>query len=298
MTKNAFITGATGFIGHHLCNKLYEEGYRIIAVGRKDENRIKCNEFYTCNLNNIPWNDIPNIDICFHLGANNDTLEKNESLINNSNYYNAISLFKNLLNKNCEQFVYSSSCSVYGNEKTPFVEDKTNLSPLNLYSKSKLMFEKFAQDFAKLNKINCVGLRYTNVYGTHEKHKGHRASMIYQLIQKFHKNEKPKLFKDGEQKRDWVFVKDVVEANLLASKYNSSDIFNVGSGNTVSFNEIIKILQKATGKYINPEYIDCSFENSFQKNTTISLEKAKSKLKYSPLYKVDEGIQEIKVKIF
>ena len=82
MTKNAFITGATGFIGYHLCNKLYEEGYKIIAVGRKDENRIKCNEFYTCGLNKIYWEDIPNIDICFHLGANNDTLEKNEELMN------------------------------------------------------------------------------------------------------------------------------------------------------------------------------------------------------------------------
>lgn len=297
MLKNVLVTGATGFIGYHLCNKLYEEGYRIIAVGRKDENRIKCNEFYTCNWNNIPWEEVPNIDVCFHLAANNDTLEKNEAFMNNSNYYAPISLFKKLLDKKCSQFVYSSSCSVYGNENKPFSEDSVNLNPLNVYAKSKLMFEKFAQDFAKLNKVNCVGLRYSNVYGTHETHKNRRASMIHQLIQKFSRNEKPKLFKDGNQKRDWVFVKDVVDANLLASKYNKSDVFNIGSGNSVSFNEIIKILQKKTGKNIEPEYIDCSFEDQFQTDTTLSLDKSRSKLKYNPLYKLDEGIQEIKNKL-
>jgi len=290
MTKNVFITGATGFVGYHLCNKLYEQGYKIIAAGRKDENRIKCNELFTCNLNNIPWEEIPNIDVCFHLGANNDTLEKNESFMNDSNYYAPISLFKKLLNKKCSQFVYASSCSVYGNEAAPFIEDFTSTNPLNVYAKSKLMFEKFAQEFGKLNKVNCIGLRYSNVYGTHESHKGRRASMIYQLIKKFHKNETPKLFKDGEQKRDWVFVKDVVEATLLASKYNKSDIFNIGSGDSVSFNDIIKILQNKINKSIKPEYIDCSFKNEYQKDTTLSLEKSKSKLKYSHLYKVDEGI--------
>lgn len=297
MIKNAFITGATGFIGHHLCNKLHKEGYRIIAVGRKDENKIKCNEFYTCNLKNIPWGDVPNIDICFHLGAFNDTLEKNESLMMNVNYHNAVNLFKNLLEKNCSQFVYSSSCSVYGNSSSPFIEDSTNLKPLNAYAKSKLMFEEFAKNFARLKKVNCVGLRYTNVYGTHEGHKGRRASMVYQLMHKFLRNEKPRLFKNGEQKRDWVFVEDVVDANLLASKYNQSDIFNIGSGNVVSFNEIIRILQKKLFKNINPEYIDCPFENEFQKDTTVSLEKSKSKLKYNPLYKLDEGIQEMKIKL-
>lgn len=296
MTKNIFITGATGFIGYHLCNKLYEEGYRIIAVGRKDENRIKCNEFYTCNLNNIPWQDIPNIDACFHLSANNDTLEKNESFMKSINYYTPISIFKKLLSKNCSQFVYSSSCSVYGNELPPLKED-SNPNPLNPYAESKLMFEKFAQEFARLNKVNCIGLRYSNVYGTHEAHKGRRASMIYQLIQKFYKNEKPKIFKDGEQRRDWVFIKDVVDANLLALKYNKSDIFNVGSGHSISFNDIIKIIQKKTGKNIDPEYIDCPFKDKYQNNTTLSLEKSKTKLKYNPLYKVDEGIQEINIRL-
>lgn len=297
MTKTVFITGATGFIGYHLCNKLYEEGYKIIAVGRKDENRIKCHEFYNCSLSNIPWNDIPNIDICFHLAANNDTLEQNESIMNNSNYYAPISVFKRLTEKNCSQFVYSSSCSVYGNEPSPLTENITNTNPLNVYAKSKLMFENFAQDFSKTKRVNCIGLRYSNVYGTHEAHKGRRSSMIHQLIQKFSKNEKPKLFKSGEQKRDWVFIKDVIDANILASKHTKSDIFNIGSGDSVSFNEIIKILQKKTGKKIEPDYIDCPFEHKYQKDTTLNLDKSKTKLKYNPLYKIDDGIQEIKMKL-
>jgi ADP-L-glycero-D-manno-heptose 6-epimerase len=93
-----------------------------------------------------------------------------------------------------------------------------------------------------------------------------------------------------------VLFRSVIDANILASKYKGSDIFNIGSGQAVSFNEIIKILQKITGKNINPDYIDCPFENTFQKDTRVSLDKSKSKLKYNPLYKVDEGIQEIKSK--
>ena len=291
MNKNAFVTGSTGFIGYHLCKRLNDEGYRIIAVGREDENKIECGEFYS-SYGEIIWEDIPSIDVCFHLGANNDTLEKDECLMNNENYHSSISLFERLLKKGCPQFVYSSSCSIYGKGKPPLKEENPP-DPLNPYARSKLMFENFANHFAKSNRVNCVGLRYSNVYGTHEGHKGRRASMIYQLIQNFRKDERPKLFKYGEQKRDWVYVRDVVDANLLASTYQESDIFNIGSGDSVEFNQLIDIMQKNMKNKISPEYIDCPFEDAFQNDTTISLDKSKSKLKYSPAYRVDRGVNEI-----
>jgi ADP-L-glycero-D-manno-heptose 6-epimerase len=297
MNKKVFVTGATGFIGHHLCNKLYEDGYRVFAAGRKDENKIKCHEFHTCNLRNIPWDDLPKIDICFHLAANNDTLCKKESEIMDINYHASINLFKKLSERGCSKFVYSSSCSVYGNQPTPFNEDSTSLEGLNHYAKSKIAFEKFAKEFSFRSKAVCVGLRYTNVYGTNESHKKHRSSMVSQIIQRIHKNERPVLFKDGNQERDWVYVNDVVDANLLASKYDQTDIFNIGSGKVASFNSLVSLVNKKMNKTIFPEYIECNFKESYQSNTAVSIDKARSKLRYSPNYSIEDGIQDMKIKL-
>jgi len=296
MAKNVLITGATGCIGYHLCDKLYEDGYKVIATGRKDENKIKCHEFYTCNLKNIPWDELPNIDVCFHLAANTDPAEKSESYMMDTNYYTPMSVFKRLIDKNCRQFVNSSSFSVYGNQSGSFSED-SQTKPTNNYGKSMVDFEKFLTNFARTNRVNCINLRYSNVYGTYECYKNNKASMIHQLIYKFSKNEKPRIFKDGEQKRDWVYVKDVIDANILASNYQKSDTFNIGSGESISFNSLIVILNKKTGKGIQPEYIDYPFGEKYQNDMVLNLDKSKSKLKYHPRYSVEDGIQDIKLKL-
>lgn len=297
MNKNAFVTGATGFIGYHLCNRLYEEGYRVFAAGRKDENKIKCHEFYTCNLRNIPWGEMPKIDICFHLAANNDTLNRKESEVMDTNYYASVYVFRSLSDKGCSRFVYSSSCSVYGSQTGPFFEDSTTPCGKSPYARSKIEFENFTKGFSSRNNAICVGLRYTNVYGTHEAHKKKRSSMINQIMYKMSKNEKPILFKDGNQSRDWVYVSDVVDANILSSRHNKTDIFNIGSGSVASFNKLVSLINKGMNKTVTPEYIDCPFKDSFQDYLSVNLEKSKLKLKYSPKYTVEDGIQEIKVKL-
>jgi len=297
MNKNVLVTGATGFIGYHLCDRLYEDGYRVFALGRKDENKIKCHEFYTSNLRNVPLKDLPKIDICFHLAANNDTLSKKESDMMEANYHSSSFLFKGLSELGCNRFVYASSCSVYGNQPVPFVEGETPLEGLNFYAKSKIAFEKFIKDFASRTKSVCVGLRYTNVYGTHELHKKKRSSMISQIIQKVHRGENPVIFKDGSQDRDWVYVNDVIDANLLASRYGESEIFNIGSGDVVSFNNLVALISKKMNKKVSINYVECPFQGAFQRHNSVSLDKSRNKLKYLPRYKVDEGIQDIKFRL-
>lgn len=296
MNKNALITGATGFIGYHLCDRLYEDGYRVFAFGRKDENKIKCHEFYTSNLRNIPWRELPKIDVCFHLASNEDIYSKNEADLFDTNAHAASNLFRNLSEGGCKRFVYSSSCSVYGNQTSPFEESLPAASGLSLYAKSKAAFEKFASSFSSRTGAICIGLRYTEVYGTHELHKKHK-SLVNQVIYKIHKNESPKIFQDGEQKRDWVYVSDVVESNILASRYGSSDVFNIGSGDVLSYNQIIEAINKKMGKSISPLYADPPASEYFQSDASVSLDKARSKLKYVPRYKFEDGLQELKVKL-
>lgn len=292
--KTIFVTGATGFIGYHLCNRLFQEGHRIIACGRKGENKIKCHEFYP---KKIIWEDIPKIDLCFHLAANNDTLNNNNQEMMSSNFYFAAHVFKNLLNKDCANFVYASSCSVYGNQPNPFIEDKTQIDPLNAYASSKVKFEEFTSEFSKRNRVSCIGLRYTNVYGTHEHHKNKRSSMIHQIVNSISRGLKPKIFHDGLQIRDWVYIDDVIDANMLAASHNKSDIFNIGSGHTVTFKMLVGIINKCLNKNIDIEYVKCYFQDKYQNNTTVSLEKSKKNLGYNPKFKIDEGIQDMKSKL-
>ena len=181
--KKALVTGATGFIGYHLCKRLYQDGYFVIAVGRNDENTPFCHKLYREPFDNLPFNSFKEIDICFHQAANNNTLESSLDIMQQANVIEPSNLFRNLLQQNnCKNFVYASSCSIYGNQQTPFVETKTPAKPLNSYAVSKLNFENFANDFAIENNVKAIGLRYSNVYGPNEEHKGKRASMIHQII--------------------------------------------------------------------------------------------------------------------
>jgi len=296
MSKKVFVTGATGFIGHHLCNKLYEEGYRVFASGRKDENKIKCHEFHTCSLRNIPWDEIPKIDVCFHLAANNDPRCKKESDFMDINYHSSINIFKNLAERGCSRFIYSSCCSVYGDQSASLNEETSPLSGSSYYSKSKIAFEKFIKDFSSRTKSICVGLRYSNVYGTHESHKRFLSSAISQIIQRVQRNERPKIFGDGNQEKDWVYVNDVIDANILASKYDQTDVFNIASGVNVSFNRILSIVNKRMNKNLAPEYIESKSEEKAV-SPQISIEKARNKLRYVPNYTVEDGVQDIKMRL-
>ena len=292
--STALVTGATGFIGHHLCRELYAKGHEVIAIGTKGENHPICSKFYQLDLDGVPWNLLPNIDICFHQAANNDTTDMDMDNMLRSNVTAPSNLFYRLVKeKKCKQFVYASSCSVYGNQPVPYVERKTKTEPLNPYAKSKLLFEQFAENFSVEQNVNTVGLRYSNVYGPGENHKGKRASMITQLLQIMLKEERPKIFKFGEQLRDWVYIQDVVNANILASQYHYSNVFNVGAGEAASFNLLIDLINNELCTKLEPEYIDCPFLYAYQANTQLDLNHSKSCLKYEPKYTVVNGIKKL-----
>jgi ADP-L-glycero-D-manno-heptose 6-epimerase len=292
MSKTALITGATGFVGSALCNTLYADNWNVIAIGSKNENNPLRHKFIELNLDGISWDLIPNIDVCFHQAANNDTTDLDVENMIRSNLTAPSNLFCYLAKeKKCKQFVYASSCSIYGNKPVPYIEQLTEPNPLNPYAYSKLLFEKFAEKFAIEYNVNLVGLRYSNVYGPGEHHKGKRSSMIYQLLHKMKTNERPEIFKFGEQLRDWVYIEDVVTANILASQYKKSGIFNIGSGETMSFNEVVSVLNIELNSNLKPEYIDCPFKGAYQTHTLLDLTQSNKELGYSPKYEASKGIK-------
>jgi ADP-L-glycero-D-manno-heptose 6-epimerase len=184
--------------------------------------------------------------------------------------------------------VWASSCSVYGRGAVPMKESQAP-DPLNTYAFSKLCMERMAAAYHSGAGAPIVGLRYSNVYGPGEDHKGKLASMIHQLARQMRAGHRPKIFKAGQQKRDFVYIDDVVEANFCAAKAGKSGVYNAGAGRSWSFNEVVAELNRVLKTNLEADY----FENPYgftQDWTETDQSLAKEKIDYVPKFTLGAGI--------
>jgi UDP-glucose 4-epimerase len=152
--------------------------------------------------------------------------------------------------------------------------------------------ERLAKLYSDLYSVKVVGLRYFSIYGPGEKYKGKYANLVTQFLWDIKAGRSPIVFGDGNQRRDFTYVDDVVEANLLALKYPHSDIFNVGTGRSVSINETVELLNKKMGTSIKPTYKANTIKN-YVKETLADTSKAKSALGFSAKVNLEEGIDHL-----
>ena len=279
------VTGSNGFIGSNLIKGLNSMGIKdILAVDDHEklppsENLSNCEfkdlieiEDIAELLRNYPTNDITHI---FHQGACSDTMEKDINYMIKNNYLFSKDLLTLALEKNIN-FIYASSASVYGDGKI-FEEDKKYEKPINLYAYSKFIFDQYVRELINKTDSQIVGLRYFNVYGPNEQHKGRMASVAFHLHQQLKESKSIKLFEgsdgyeDGEQKRDFIHVDDVVKVNLWFMKNEVSGIFNVGTGVSQSFNDVANAVinwnKKGKIEYIPfPEELIGSYQSYTQAN--------------------------------
>ena len=249
------VTGSNGFIGSNLIKGLNEIGHKdIIAVDDQDDPELKENiahcdiqDFLNIDefINLVRNNEIDGTKIraIFHQGACSNTMEWDADFL----YKNNLSYSKELLNfsqKTKTSLIYASSASVYGAGKI-FEESVENEDPINLYAYSKFKFDQLVRQELIKSETQIVGLRYFNVYGPQEQHKGTMASVAFHLHNQLKDNEEIKLFEgsdgydDGEQRRDFIYVEDVVKVNLwFLENQKVSGIFNVGTGKSQTFNEV------------------------------------------------------------
>ncbi len=257
------VTGGAGFIGSNIVKGLNEKGIDDILIVDNLTNSAK-----HLNLNSLKFvdfidkeeflerlNDFSNVEIIFHQGACSNTLEKNGKYMMKNNYDYSKALLHYALSKNI-RFIYASSASVYGLGKKGFEEKRENEYPLNVYAFSKFIFDNYVRriGFDKANQI--VGLRYFNVYGPNEHHKGKMASVVYHFHNQILYDGTVKLFEGSENfKRDFIFVGDVVKVNLFFMENPSkSGIFNVGTSKAESFLKIAQIMSKLYSN-VRIEYI-------------------------------------------
>ena len=289
------ITGAAGFIGSVLAWKLNSLGHDDLlltdagAKGTKRWENMKKRRFslyleaeeFAERLEKDEYRG--KISAIFHLGACSDTTQMDAEFLKrvNSEYTRRLASWS-LANE--VYFCYASSAATYGDGELGFSDDDAltpKLKPLNPYGRSKLDFD----NWAILNKVQnkMVGLRYFNVYGPNEYHKGHMRSLVQKGFEQIQKEGKLRLFKsykkefpDGGQKRDFIYVKDAVDAMIwLYQNPKVKGIFNLGTGHAQSWNELAGAIFKALGKKENIEYIDMpdNIKNQYQYFTEADMSK-------------------------
>ncbi len=295
------VTGGAGFIGSNIALAVQERypQAKVYVLDNFSSGHFKNligfkGEVITGDIRDRElWDELRKrfaFDVIFHEAAITDTTVMDQKLMMEVN----ADSFRHLLDSALEwnaKVIYASSAGVYGNTPAPMKEDR-GLEPENIYGFSKLMMDHIAQDYMeRFPELRVVGFRYFNVYGPRESYKGKTASMIYQLALKMLHGQRPRIFKWGEQKRDFVYVKDVVKANLLALERDVSGIFNIATGRSRSFNEIIEILNRELGKSLETEYFDCPYD-FYQEHTEADISRAKEELGYEPEYTLEEGIRD------
>ncbi len=254
MASYYLVTGAAGFVGSNLLRALNDRGVtNIIAVdnlerGDKFRNLIDADfEEYIDKrefLQRLEDGEFDNaIEAVLHQGACSDTTEGDGRYMMDNNYRYSLQLLDFCMTESVP-LVYASSAAVYG-AGTPFAEERSNESPLNVYGYSKFLFDQMVRLRFDEASSQIVGLRYFNVYGRNEAHKGRMASVAYHFFKQYQRDGKVKLFEgtgtygNGEQRRDFVSVEDVVKVNLhFLENPDVSGIFNVGTGQAGTFNDV------------------------------------------------------------
>ena len=248
------VTGAAGFIGSNLVHALNQRGNRnIIAVDNlskadKFRNLVDCEvadyfdkrEFFERLL---AGEFDGSVEAVLHQGACSDTMEQNGQYMMENNYRYSQGLMDWCLDQEVP-FLYASSASVYGGGSV-FKEERSFEGPLNVYGYSKFLFDQIVRRRLPEAATQIVGFRYFNVYGPRESHKGRMASVAFHFFNQFQAEGKVRLFAgtdgygNGEQRRDFIFVEDVVKANLFfLDNPHLSGIFNLGTGQAQSFNDV------------------------------------------------------------
>jgi len=228
-------------------------------------------------------------DYIFHEAAISDTTALEQDLMIKTN----VNAYKDLLNLaivHNANMIYASSAATYGNAESPQTVGRE--SPQNVYGFSKLSMDNISREYMKNSSISIVGLRYFNVYGKNEFFKNRTASMILQFGHQLLSGKNPRLF-EGSNKilRDFVYIEDIIQANIKAMEPKKSGIYNVGTGKARSFQDIVDILQKELKTNFSCEYIPNPFVGSYQFHTKADIEITKWALNYEPAYSMEDGIK-------
>jgi dTDP-glucose 4,6-dehydratase len=303
--SEVLVAGGAGFIGSHIVDKLIDANAKVTVIDNLFAGQLENIEQHKKNKNfrfikgdirnlKLVKETIKSVDFVINAAAVVSVPRsiENPLLVNEVNVKGTLNLLKASLDSDVKRFIQASSASVYGDAQTlPVCEDFAP-KPLSPYAVSKLAADNYASVFYQVYGLETVCLRYFNVYGPRQANNPY-SGVITIFANDLLSNRAPKIFGDGKQTRDFVFVEDVASANLLALTKNAvGEIFNIASGKATTINKLIQILQKTMGKknlkpvHQEPRAGDIRFSYA-------SIEKARTRLGYAPKVSLENGLKEL-----
>jgi UDP-glucose 4-epimerase len=312
MAGKTVVTGGAGFIGSHLAEELSRRGYQVIilddlSTGKLENIRTPISPCHSEPSEESPTTvdfvqgsvtDLPllrelfhGVDCVFHQAAIPSVPRsiENPRASHEVNITGTLNVLLAARDNNVRKIIYASSSSVYGDTPTlPKTEDMPP-NPQSPYAVTKLAGEYYCQVFQKVYGLPAVCLRYFNIYGPRQDPDSQYAAVIPLFIATISQGKPPTIFGDGEQTRDFTFVKDAVEANILAAESDATGIFNVGTGNRVTINELAGLVLKLTCKDLESVHQEPSPGDI--RHSLADISKAKQ-IGYNPKHSLRQGLKE------
>lgn len=306
--EKILVTGGAGFIGSHITDRLLKENFDVTVIDNfstgnpANLNHHKRENFHLIKGDirdsNAVRETLKDIEVVFHEAASaNVTLSvKDPILTDQINVEGTLNLLKASCDLNVKRFIYASSAAVYGRTNSAQMKEDQNTNPTSPYGVSKLAAEHYVQVFHRLYGIETVCLRYFNVYGPRQRVDVHGSygGVISIFINRILKSMPPIINGDGEQTRDFVYISDVVEANMLAmnSRNGVGEVLNIATGKGTSINQVAQTL-KLIMKRDDLENIHTEPRPTDIKHGYADIDKAKEILEYEPQFSTEKGLAEL-----
>jgi len=296
------VTGGAGFIGSHLAEELVQRGHQVRVVDDFSTGKKKNIASFLDKIELIEG-DIRDIEVCRRAAKGMDFVLhqaaltsvpysiENPLLTNEINIKGTLNLLLASRDATVQRYVFASSAAVYGDDPHLPKKEEVVGASLSPYALSKRVGEMFCQLFTRTFGLSTVCLRYFNIFGPRQDPASQYASVIPLFISRMLKNEKPVIFGDGEQTRDFLFVSNVVEANMLAVKADSleGEVFNIGYGEETSINELTRKINEILKMNIRPAYDEPRPGDI--KGSFADISRARKMLKYEPAVDFSEGLK-------
>lgn len=297
--KRVLVTGGAGFIGSNLANRLVANNDVIITDNcylGTEANLDDAVEFYE---RSVLDDELPtNVDVVFHLAALSSYAmhEENPQQGARVNVEGFVNVVEQARQDGCKTIVYASTSSIYGSCTEPSPEDM-DVSVNTGYEASKLARERYAEYFSNYYDMSMAGLRFFSVYQGYsgaEEHKGEYANVIAQFVDDIANDRSPKLYGDGTQTRDFTHVDDIVRGIIITAEKKLDGIYNLGTGISHSFNEVVDMINNVLGTDVQPDYVENPIPaDVYVHDTCADYSKMRTATGWEPSIKLEEGVEKV-----
>lgn len=299
------VTGGAGFIGSHIVEYLVENHHEVVVIDDLSTGRIEnINRFIKDKKITFIQGSVTDLALLKKIFVKADGVFHHAALvsvqgsIDDPELSHAVTLTGTLnvllaaREAEVRKIVTASSAALYGNLPGLPKHENMDVDPLSPYAVEKHAAEEYSRVFSSLYGLQTVCLRYFNVFGLRQNPNSDYAAVIPKFIDQIFKNKPLRIYGDGEQTRDFIYVKDVVQANIKAMQSDAQGVFNIANGIETSVNDLARIILRVFSNSMNPEYLDA--RSGEVKYSVADISKAKRELQFTPEYTLERGLEEMK----